>query len=49
MADEVVILRVDTGAAVKSVADLRFNIAEYKKALNDAEIGTNGLTHSGSK
>ena len=40
MADEVVILRVDTGAAVKSVADLRFNIAEYKKALNDAEIGT---------
>ena len=40
MADEVVILRVDTGAAVKSVADLRFNIAEYKKALNEAEIGS---------
>ena len=38
--DEVVILRIDTREAVRSVADLRFNIAEYKKIIAEAEIGS---------
>jgi len=53
MEEDVVILRVDTGEAVKSVGDLRYNISEYKKILNDTEIGTKeyqealkGLTES---
>lgn len=53
MEEDVVILRVDTGEAVKSVADLKFNISEYKKILNETEIGTDaykealdGLTES---
>ena len=53
MEEDVVILRVDTGEAVKSVGDLRYNISEYKKILNETEIGTaeykealKGLTES---
>ena len=53
MEEDVVILRVDTGEAVKSVGDLRYNISEYKKILNETKIGTaeyqealKGLTES---
>lgn len=38
--DDVVILRIDTGEAVKSVGDLRYNISQYKQQLNNLEIGT---------
>ena len=37
---EVSIIRIDTGQAVKSVNDLRENIALLKKQIGDAEIGT---------
>ena len=41
MAEEIVsILKVETGEAIKSVGDLRDNVKELKKRLNDAEIGT---------
>ena len=38
--EEVVILKVGTDEAVKSVADLRENISLYKQALSEVEIGT---------
>lgn len=38
--EEVTILRVDTGEAVTSVADLRDNIKALKKSLDQAEIGS---------
>lgn len=51
--EEVTILRVDTGEAVKSVQDLRDNIKAYKKIVAEAEIGSQeyqdalkGLTES---
>jgi len=51
--EDVVILRVDTGEAVKSVGDLRENIRQYKQIIKDAEIGSQeykdalkGLTES---
>lgn len=41
MAEEVItIIRVDTGQAVSSISDLKFNIQEYKKALADLDIGS---------
>ena len=40
MDDEVIILSVETGEAVKNVGELRANIASYKKALESAEIGS---------
>lgn len=41
MAEETItIYRVDTGEAVKSIADLRNNIKAYKEALEDLEVGS---------
>ena len=40
MDDEVIILSVETGEAVKSVGELRANITAYKEALESAEIGS---------
>lgn len=41
MAEEVItIIRVDTGEAVSSISDLKYNIQEYKKALADLDIGS---------
>lgn len=40
MDDEVIILSVQTGEAVKSVGELRANITAYKEALEKAEIGS---------
>lgn len=41
MAEEVItIIRVDTGEAVSSISDLRYNIQEYKKTLADLDIGS---------
>lgn len=51
--EEVTILRVDTGEAVKNVQDLRDNIKAYKQIVAEAEIGSQeyqeavqGLTQS---
>lgn len=38
--EDVVILNVRTGEAVKSVGELRDNIKEYKKAIETAEVGS---------
>lgn len=41
MAEEVItIIRVDTGEAVSSISDLKYNIQEYKKTLADLDIGS---------
>ena len=40
MDDEVIILSVETGEAVKSVGELRANIASYKEALETLDIGS---------
>lgn len=40
MDDDVVILSVETGEAVRSVADLKANIQAYKAALDEVEIGS---------
>ena len=40
MEEDVIILSVETGEAVKSVGDLRANIKLYKEALEEAEIGS---------
>ena len=38
--EEVVLIRVDNGEAVKNVADLRDNIKQLKQSLEQTEIGT---------
>lgn len=38
--ENVTILRVDTGEAVQSIADLKNNVKTYKKELENLEIGT---------
>lgn len=38
--DDIQILRVDTGEAVRSIADLKENIKLLKEQLNEAEIGS---------
>ena len=38
--EDVVILNVQTGEAVRTVQDLRDNIKEYKQIISEAEIGT---------
>lgn len=40
MEETISILRVDTGEAVKSIADLRANIKAYKEELETLDIGT---------
>lgn len=40
MDDDVVILSVETGEAVRSVGDLKANIQAYKAALDEVEIGS---------
>ena len=40
MDDEVIILSVETGEAVKSVGELRANITAYKEALETLDIGS---------
>lgn len=38
--EEVTIIRIDTGEAVRSIADLKENIKQYKAALSELEIGS---------
>ena len=38
--EDITIIRVDTGEAVRSIADLKANIKAYKAALDELEIGT---------
>lgn len=40
MDDEVIIISVETGEAVRNVGDLRTNIAAYKETLNGLDIGS---------
>ena len=44
MEETITILRVDTKEAVKSVADLKYNISELKKVVDSAEIGSEEYT-----
>ena len=44
--DEISIIRIDTGEAVKSVGDLEFNVKALKKQLKETEIGTKEYTET---